>query len=444
MWDFFCIFAANLVKCSYMAHLHLENIGPISIVDIDLRRYNVFIGPQSSGKSTIAKMISLCSWMEKRALTTLSENVFFDNQEFIDHVSEYHKMHGYFNKSSVVEYVSEFVRISYKVGELSVKLLDKLSYKRKKILYIPSDRNLVSMPELERMVVGTNTNLRSFTYDWFDARKSYDKGHRLSILDLNMEYYYDKDEKVNKDKIIHTNGKTYDITLSDASSGLQSITPLTLLLNYYSDQYFSDYGKTTSYEKDEEKKELEEKIALLYPFERRNTFFPNDKNTDAVPSLAEMASLAAENAKELSTMYSRRALYAKLTTPYTTNFIIEEPEQNLFPSTQAQLISYLLHICDAQEKQHSFTLTTHSPYILTQLNILLFAGLLHKQGKRELVTEYISDVIAPNELNVYAVQNDGTVISIIDAETNMISQNYLDSVSEELSIKFQQLYRLLF
>ena len=75
---------------------------------------------------------------------------------------------------------------------------------------------------------------------------------------------------------------------------------------------------------------------------------------------------------------------------------------------------------------------------------MLFAGLLQKQGQTEQVSEYISDAIAPDELNVYAVQNDGTVVSIIDSETNMISQNYLDSVSEELSIKFQQLYRLLF
>ena len=426
-----------------MAHLHLENIGPVSIVDIDLRRFNVFIGPQSSGKSTIAKMISLCSWIEKRALTTLSEDVFLDNQEFIDQVSEYHKMHGYFNKLSVLEYVSEYVHISYRERKLNIKLLDKLSYKRKKILCIPSDRNLVAMPELERMVVGTNTNLRSFTYDWFDARKSYDKGHRLNILDLNMEYYYDKDEKVNKDKIIHTNGKTYDIALSDASSGLQSITPLTLLLNYFSSQYFSDYGKTTSYEKDEEKKELEGKIALLYPFERRNNGLPQDNSGHG---FAEMVGKAAENFNELSVMVSRRSLFSRLTMPNVTDFIIEEPEQNLFPSTQAQLISYLLNICNAQEKQHSFTLTTHSPYILAQLNILLFAGMLEGQGKSEDVKTVVEplSIIKPQELGVYAVQDSGTIKSILDEKTGLISQNYLDGVSVELSEKFQYLYRLLF
>lgn len=413
-----------------MAHLHLENIGPIRIVDIDLRRYNVFIGPQSSGKSTIAKMISLCSWIEKRALTTLSEHVFLDNQEFIDHVEEYHKMHGYFNQSSVIEYKSENVHVLYKESKLNVTLLNKTTYRRKKILYIPSDRNLVAMPELDRLIVGTNTNLRSFTYDWFDARKSYDKGHRLNILDLNMEYYYDKDEKVNKDKIIHTNGKTYDISLSDASSGLQSITPLTLLLNYFSDQYFADYDKTTYYKRDEEKKELEQKINEIF-------------STNNVGSVFHAI---LGNGNNVMSALESRNLYEKLTIPFSCDFIIEEPEQNLFPATQAQLINYLLDICNEQKRNHSFTLTTHSPYILTQLNILLFAGLLQQKGKKEQVSEIIAPTMAitPEELNVYAVQEEGTVVSIIDVETNMISQNYLDSVSEELSIKFQQLYRLLF
>ena len=407
-----------------MKHLHLENIGPITHVDIDLQRYNIFIGPQSSGKSTIAKMISFCSWIEKRALTTLSENVFSNEQEFIEHVEDYHKMHDYFNSKSVLEYVSPNISILYKDAKLAIKILDKITYKRKKILYIPSDRNLVAMPRLDRLVVETNTNLRSFIFDWFDARGAYDKSHRLSILDLNMGYYYDKDAKqVSQDRIIHTNGKTYDIALSDASSGLQSITPLTLLLSYYSNQYFADYGKTTSYEKEQELKKLEEKIADMYP-----VIVPENKE------------------KGLFNALERRSLYDKLTKPQETNFVIEEPEQNLFPATQAQLVNYILCVCNETGLRHSFTLTTHSPYILTQLNILLFAGVLAKKGKSEKVAEMINmrSLIQPEEIGVYAVQENGTIESVLNEQTGMISQNYLDSISEDLSVTFQNLYRLMF
>lgn len=430
-----------------MAHLHLENIGPISIIDIDLRRYNVFIGPQSSGKSTIAKLISFCSWVEKRAATTLSENIFTNAEDFKTQAEDYHKMHGYFNANSVLEYSSDIIHLKYMESDFFLKLINKTAYKRKKILYIPSDRNLVAMDKLDRLIVETNTNLRGFMFDWFDARETYGKEHHLNILDLNMEYYYDKDAKVNKDKIIHVNGKTYEIALSDASSGLQSVTPLTLLLSYFSKQYFVLYKKTTSYEKEQEQKNLLESINLLYPIE--STTDDNTEDTREVEICAQNGERIHLLGKKGGVMYNaleRRSLYDKLTRPCKTDFIIEEPEQNLFPSTQTQLISYILLVCNETGLEHSFTLTTHSPYILAQLNILLFAGMLENQGKSEDVKNIVEplSVIKPQELGVYAVQENGTIESILDENTGLISQNYLDGVSVELSEKFQYLYRLLF
>ncbi len=429
-----------------MAHLHLEHIGPVKAIDVELKRFNVFIGPQSSGKSTIAKLISFCTWVEKRAVTTLTDKLFANADDFKEQAENYHKMHGYFNADSRLEYQSEYIHITYNANEFSLRLLDKLSYKRKKIIYIPSDRNMVALPELERMVVGTNTNLRSFTFDWFDARNMYDKSHRLNILDLNMEYYYDKDAKLNKDKIIHTNGKTYDITLSDASSGLQSVTPLALLLNYYSDLYFANYGKTTSYEKELEQKMLNVRIETLYPSldeSFRNILSEDSKDQKGIYNDFLQLAYKGNNNKVILDRYK---LYNQLTTPVTTDFIIEEPEQNLFPSTQAQLINYLLTTCNKVGRRHSFTITTHSPYILTQLNILLFAGILDKQGKKEQIKDIVNPiaVIKPEEIGVFAVQTDGTAESVLNEQTGMISQNYLDSISEDLSVIFQNLYRLMF
>ena len=48
-----------------MTTLKIKNIGPIKEVFFELKRFNFFIGRQSSGKSTIAKIISFCTWVEK-------------------------------------------------------------------------------------------------------------------------------------------------------------------------------------------------------------------------------------------------------------------------------------------------------------------------------------------------------------------------------------------
>ena len=80
-----------------MTKLIIKNVGPIKEVDIELNRLNVFIGPQSSGKSTIAKMISFCLWIEKKVATTLTEKIFSSAGDFVITAEMYHKMHNYFN-----------------------------------------------------------------------------------------------------------------------------------------------------------------------------------------------------------------------------------------------------------------------------------------------------------------------------------------------------------
>ena len=41
--------------------LIVKHFGPIEIADLDLKSVNVFIGPQASGKSTLAKLYTICN-----------------------------------------------------------------------------------------------------------------------------------------------------------------------------------------------------------------------------------------------------------------------------------------------------------------------------------------------------------------------------------------------
>ena len=52
-----------------MAHIHIKNIGPIYDTGIiNLTPVMVFIGKQSTGKSTLIKILCFCKWLEKRML----------------------------------------------------------------------------------------------------------------------------------------------------------------------------------------------------------------------------------------------------------------------------------------------------------------------------------------------------------------------------------------
>ena len=52
-----------------MKRLVIRNVGPIKSVDISLNKVNVFIGPQGSGKSTIARLIASLWYVGSGSIT---------------------------------------------------------------------------------------------------------------------------------------------------------------------------------------------------------------------------------------------------------------------------------------------------------------------------------------------------------------------------------------
>lgn len=133
-------------------------------------------------------------------------------------------------------------------------------------------------------------------------------------------------------------------------------------------------------------------------------------------------------------------------------YIIEEPELNLFPTAQKDLIYHLINIINdsyskEQNTTHDLVMTTHSPYILASLNNLLLAGKIKEEQKEKFAKakKIVKGdfYITKNDLNVYALKN-GKAKNIISKETGLISENELDNVSEEINYEFNALKDLYF
>lgn len=77
-----------------MNTLEIHNIGPISRLKIPINRLNVIIGKQSSGKSTIAKILSFCMWLEKDVVAH-QDKEYVDRDFLKKHLLEYHKIINY-------------------------------------------------------------------------------------------------------------------------------------------------------------------------------------------------------------------------------------------------------------------------------------------------------------------------------------------------------------
>ena len=417
-----------------MIKIEIKNIGPIKEVsEITLNRINVFMGPQSSGKSTIAKIISFCTWVEKDVATSQSLSEYQENKTYFkEHLESFHKIKGYFNCDSYIHYKSDVVDIVWEDEKCSISWVDKYAYKRSKIAYIPSERNMVILPEARKSEFG-NTNIRSFLFDWFEARKKYSNENDLSVLNLGVNYYYVEGSE--EDHIRCKNDDTeYDILLSNASSGLQSITPLIAMIEYLTKWIYDE--DTISFELDERRQRVSRILAeekVLKPYYDQADL-PIGDLQKLVNSFNEKLHEKEEKAVEYFNAY--KTISNSLFKTTNSQFIIEEPEQNLFPETQRDLVYHFLKKCLSREGNR-LTLTTHSPYVLYALNNCMIAGLVSDEMEANELNKLKCNrsQINPKDVSIYEIR-EGIVSATIQGEDGLISDNYFDQKMKDLMNDF--------
>jgi hypothetical protein len=123
---------------------------------------------------------------------------------------------------------------------------------------------------------------------------------------------------------------------------------------------------------------------------------------------------------------------------------LEEPEANIFPETQYELVRLFAWLSHEPTLDFSWVITTHSPYILSAFNNLIEAGqaarnnpTLHDEVARIIPERYW---IKEGDFKAYAIE-DGKLRSILN-ESGFIEGNYLDQVSEVIGNEFDELLRL--
>ena len=129
-------------------------------------------------------------------------------------------------------------------------------------------------------------------------------------------------------------------------------------------------------------------------------------------------------------------------------FVIEEPEQNLFPENQREVLNFIAsRLAGGSDRQ--CVITTHSPYMLSCLNVLMLASKLDVEESVKAEVEKIvppSSMVNPDSVAAYSLDpNDEDGIyckSLISEKTGMVSVNALDTASLFIGEDFDRLARL--
>lgn len=406
-----------------MTRLRIKDFGPIkggcteNDGWLDIRKVTLFIGNQGSGKSTVAKLISVFSWIEKAIVKgQLKAKELKAYNRFLKQLS-YQRIDNYIKNTTEIEYEGRAYRISYKRNVFTAEKNEANGYLLPKIMYVPAERNFLGAIDRPDKLKNLPSPLFTFLDEYDHARNLYSKGIDLPIGDARFVY-----DSLNK--IAHITNDNFTLRLSEASSGFQSTVPIYLVTKYLTESLGKANDPAVKPQSIEEQRKLAREIQRII----------ND------PAISE--EVRQESLRQLSARYKPACLIN----------IVEEPEQNLFPGSQRILLNSLLEFTNNNEG-NKLIITTHSPYLINFLSIAIQGSVLYESIKESkevtVLTKKLEDVIPVRALlkakDVIIYQMDersGTIAKLTDYEGIPSDSNFLNQQIHQSNVLFDTLLEI--
>ncbi|MFA6059507.1 MAG: AAA family ATPase [Taibaiella sp.] len=435
------------------SRLIVKNFGPIKDVNIILKNVNIFIGPQASGKSTLAKIFTIFK-APRKFITHVHIDSFED--EFLNFEKEFSTILEDYN-------ISSFLRDDTEISFDSA--LHSLAYKDGKFLYNPKIYRKIHF--IERL--GQDFNNKS--KDLIDSIQS--MAEKLLLFRIEVGFYLRNRYGLSNDKplarIIDDLEEFWDVESYESILSLVKKTEQNLsenaalyipaernlinmilsssmsliLANATIPRHLMSFGA-------EIQKSNQKKIDLGF-LQKNLRYEQVDGQNFIIAGRTSKVRLDQAASGVQSVVPILIPIFSHKITSGHRSFVIEEPELNLFPSAQYELIKLLessRQDYDYEDLGTIHTYTTHSPYILSTLNNLLYArkvkiknyGSVDKVNKVNKITS--NSEIDPEIFTAYQIKN-GKAYSIFNSKLGLIKENFIDESSDVISDDFDNLMDLM-
>jgi hypothetical protein len=434
-----------------MEILKINNFLCIENAEIEIKKINLFIGEQAQGKSVIAKLIYFFKEYPQSLVESVYRGISTKDASDTLVLKKFEKIFPRYiwEKSDFkIEYSTKYysVSISSKTGKLDLNsdfIFRETFAKLKEAKYenpdFINDKFDFNDPVL---VEGKSSKLHSLI------------GEDFSLLEgVLIDCLFNKNEHLYLEKNIYIPaGRSFFATLGN---NIYYFYNADIKIDYFLMSFGQTYQKIRGrkdYSYDDKKKRLD---FLANQIIKGQSLFEQDQdwivNERGKINLAD-ASSGQQEALPMITILLKQPYYHR--NHLANHFVIEEPEAHLFPIAQSQIVSLIANAYNEKTiinsrnlvRFNSFTIATHSPYILTAFNNLIQAGNVaaskNAQNLEELYKVVPKDEIVDfNDVSAYLVHN-GTVQSILDTELKLVDAAMIDGVSRQFSNTFEQLILL--
>jgi hypothetical protein len=337
----------------------------------------------------------------------------------------------YFNYQGIREYFLPNTEISYAGKKYSLSFINKekkfsisskagSDYKVPKIMYVPAERNFLSTISDAFDVTGLPKQLVTFAEELKKAQKKL-KGKPLDLPIKNYSYEY---EDTSESSFVL--GPGHRVNLLQASSGFQSTIPLYLVSWHLTNLITSNGVSVLENMSVSQSLRMEEEILT--------TKLDNSLSND----------VKQRKIRKIQSKYVNQCFIN----------IVEEPEQNLFPTSQRFMLNSLLKFSN-RKPSNKLIITTHSPYIINYLTLAVKAHSLKNKLKFESLNRLdslrwrlstivpLNATIRPESIIIYELDETSGSIKMLEEYHGLPSDdNYLNAILGESNELFAQLLEI--
>ena len=393
-----------------MSNIIIQNFGAIKeqSAPIEIKKVTFFIGNQGSGKSTVAKLIATFMWIEKALVRGDYDKKWIERKnKFKNTFLPYHRIENYLKENTFIQYEGEAYMITYEKGFLKIEEKKSNNYSLPQIMYVPSERNFIAYVKSPKELKLSSEALKDFLTE-FDNSKGIVKNLELPINNAILDY-----DKLND--TLNLKGDDYKIKLTEASSGFQSFAPIYMVSRYLAKSV---------------EKQSEIKVGM--------SGNEKDRFRKEVEKIYSSKELTEEQKNIAISVLSKK--FNK------TSFIniVEEPEQNLFPTSQRDMLYSLLKI-NNEITANKLIITTHSPYLVNYISVAVEAGNIRNEVNKEQIRKIIplSALIKSNDLAIYELDEKEGIVKLLGDYNGIPSdENMLNLQIDETNNLFADLLDL--
>ncbi len=438
-----------------MQKICIRNNGPVKDFEMEVAKFNLLIGEQATGKSTIAKSVYYFKTIKTKIIDYLTQVC--DSNSYNNVSQEGIR----FDRAIKSELKSIFIRLFGYSWDLSSEFYMKYDYEADIWIQVELDKDrqyinvkyspklLNSLKKLQTEVQGiyhNNEGIIKTSLVLTNEEKK--RNHEMIVRKVN-EIFCDYKETyyVPAGRSLLTVMSNNRAVMNNAGN-LDLITEMFMMLI---DSVRSSFGngvkKAHLFYPVEKRRFDENDIAdLIISIEKGEYFYSGGREFLKIEEDAEHSvaiNFASSGQQEI--LWLLNFMYVLLLREENVFLIIEEPETHIYPLLQKKVMEFITMFTNMQDS--GVFITTHSPYILTVANNLYYAGVLEEDGQAEEVYKVLNKdyIIKKGGLSAYkllthSASGEKRYRKLLDEEEREIESSLVDDVSLQINELYTALY----